>query len=546
MDLVREQVPGRGLSRIITRARHSDIGTVYIKSGDSNDTWSQFNRPLIQRLHRGGLDVCAWQFVYGSHPVGEAKVGAASVRRGADCLVIDAEGQYEGKYAAADRYIRALRRRIGGSFPLSLAGFPYVDYHPAFPYSVFLGPGGAHFSQPQPETLNGFIEAEIEELRDFLQKIKADRDVDRRAKKEIEKAIKRFEAKLVIKSDMNKDSAQTITWDQMGIDMMVVDEFHCLPYESRVVTDRGLLPIGEIVEKRLPVLVKSVDLSTDEVKWMPVTGWFNNPQSAPMVRIVHEKGVFECTANHKVWTYEEGYIEAGKLTQKHTLKNLSNLQKGIRLQPARQGGTEASALFSSMPKEWSSQNRNKALRTMWKGIHFQINRQKKQRQEKILWKFLCSKMENDLAGTQGIGEGISATRMGGISGSNKGQTQPGSICSHEGQQSDGEPRVEKENVEADVWPNLFGQRRQWNSDLAAASCCVSPRSAYGISNTYAASEGSLQISAPLLQSGCGRSIEEVSNRNRWRTHNTQKWKFLDKRKTAVLKALGWSVLRFSN
>ncbi len=140
---------GGDLSRIITRARHSGIGTVYIKSGDSNDIWSQFNRPLIQRLHRGGLDVCAWQFVYGSHPVGEAKVGATSVRRGADCLVIDAEGQYEGKYAAADRYIRALRRRIGGSFPLSLAGFPYVDYHPAFPYSVFLGPGGAHFSQPQ-------------------------------------------------------------------------------------------------------------------------------------------------------------------------------------------------------------------------------------------------------------------------------------------------------------------------------------------------------------------------------------------------------------
>jgi hypothetical protein len=30
------------------------------------------------------------------------------------------------------------------------------------------------------------------------------------------------------------------------------------------------------------------------------------------------------------------------------------------------------------------------------------------------------------------------------------------------------------------------------------------------------------------------------------THNTKKWKFLDKRKTGVLNALGWSVLRFSN
>ena len=75
-------------------------------------------------------------------------------RRGADCLVIDAEGDYEGKYAAADRYIRALRGRIGAAFPLSLAAFPYVDYHPSFPYSVFFGPEGATV-QPAADVLEG-------------------------------------------------------------------------------------------------------------------------------------------------------------------------------------------------------------------------------------------------------------------------------------------------------------------------------------------------------------------------------------------------------
>jgi hypothetical protein len=30
-----------------------------------------------------------------------------------------------------------------------LAGFPYVDYHPSFPYSVFLGPSGAQYNVPQ-------------------------------------------------------------------------------------------------------------------------------------------------------------------------------------------------------------------------------------------------------------------------------------------------------------------------------------------------------------------------------------------------------------
>jgi hypothetical protein len=140
---------GGSAGRIVARARRAGIGTLYIKAGDGGDTWPQFNKALVGALHAGGLDVCAWQFVYGDAPVDEAKVGAAAVRRGADCLAIDAEGSYEGKYAAADRYVRALRARIGAAFPLSLAAFPYVDYHPSFPYSVFFGPEGATANQPQ-------------------------------------------------------------------------------------------------------------------------------------------------------------------------------------------------------------------------------------------------------------------------------------------------------------------------------------------------------------------------------------------------------------
>jgi len=140
---------GGNIGRIIARARKAGIGTLYVKSGDAGSYWGQFNQGLVDALHRGGLDVCAWQFVYGQSPVAEARIGAGAVRRGADCLVIDAEAHYEGRYASADRYVRALRARIGAGFPLSLATFPYVDYHPSFPYSVFFGPGGATVNQPQ-------------------------------------------------------------------------------------------------------------------------------------------------------------------------------------------------------------------------------------------------------------------------------------------------------------------------------------------------------------------------------------------------------------
>ena len=52
--------------------------TVFIKSGDGDDTWSQFTPGLVGALKRGGLNVCAWQYVYGTDPAGEAKVRRAA------------------------------------------------------------------------------------------------------------------------------------------------------------------------------------------------------------------------------------------------------------------------------------------------------------------------------------------------------------------------------------------------------------------------------------------------------------------------------------
>ncbi|MFN8149740.1 MAG: polysaccharide deacetylase family protein [Solirubrobacterales bacterium] len=130
-------------------AKRRGLGSVFVKSGDGGNYWSQFSPELVDEIHAAGVDVCAWQFVYGNDPAREARVGARAVDAGADCLIIDAESDYQGKYAAADTYITKLRRRIGADFPLVLASFPYVDYHPSFPYSVFLGPGGAQYNAPQ-------------------------------------------------------------------------------------------------------------------------------------------------------------------------------------------------------------------------------------------------------------------------------------------------------------------------------------------------------------------------------------------------------------
>jgi len=155
------QSDGGNLDAIAARARAAGMATVYVKSSDAANAWKQFTPALVAALHARGLRVCAWQFVYGADPIGEARAGAVAVAKGADCLIIDAETRYEGRYAAAQRYMQALRLAVGPDYPLGMTSFPYVDYHPRFPYSVFLGPGAAQANLPQVywKAINGTVDA---------------------------------------------------------------------------------------------------------------------------------------------------------------------------------------------------------------------------------------------------------------------------------------------------------------------------------------------------------------------------------------------------
>ena len=141
---------GGDLAALVARARSAGISTVFVKSSDgAANRWSQFSPDLVAALKAQGLRVCAWQFVYGNDPLGEASLGVDAIADGADCLVVDAETAYEGKYAAAQQYMGALRATVGAAYPIGFTSFPYVDYHGRLPYSVFLGPGAANANLPQ-------------------------------------------------------------------------------------------------------------------------------------------------------------------------------------------------------------------------------------------------------------------------------------------------------------------------------------------------------------------------------------------------------------
>jgi hypothetical protein len=135
--------------QLLAQAAGSHVRMLYVKAADGSSPEPQFTSTLLGELHAAGVTVCAWTFAYGVNPAAEAQVAVNAVREGAQCLVVDAEEQYDGLYGAAQLFVHTLRADLGAAFPIGLAGQAEVSEHPTFPYSVFLGPGGFNVDMPQ-------------------------------------------------------------------------------------------------------------------------------------------------------------------------------------------------------------------------------------------------------------------------------------------------------------------------------------------------------------------------------------------------------------
>jgi len=108
------------------------------------------------------------------------------------------------------------------------------------PYSVF------KLLPMSVEAEIDFIEGQVAELEKYLWELKAQSDKKESAAaaiKSIERSKRAFEARLFEKKRMAKDSPDTITYEMLGVDMLVVDEFHAyknLFFKTRINRIAGL------------------------------------------------------------------------------------------------------------------------------------------------------------------------------------------------------------------------------------------------------------------------------------------------------------------
>src|SRR3954463_273640 len=100
---------GGDVDALARRASAAGVQTIIFKAADGVKRWPQFSPALVGALHARGLRACAYHYLYGRKPVAEAVLSASIVATGADCLVVDVEGQYGGRYGAARKYLARFR-----------------------------------------------------------------------------------------------------------------------------------------------------------------------------------------------------------------------------------------------------------------------------------------------------------------------------------------------------------------------------------------------------------------------------------------------------
>lgn len=98
--------------------------------------------------------------------------------------------------------------------------------------------------------------------------------------------------------------------DRKSPDILVLDE--CFPSETEILTDRGMISIGEIVKNELRLNVLSRD-AAGVLEWKPIVRWLRRNKPTTLVRVIHEKGSFVCTPTHKIWTENQDFVEARSL-----------------------------------------------------------------------------------------------------------------------------------------------------------------------------------------------------------------------------------------
>jgi hypothetical protein len=126
---------------IADEAQRAGLSHVLIKVADGPYAFNHEANisGIVLALHRLGIKVWGWQYIYGYRPIEEAKIGASrTISFDMDGFVVNAEREFKrlGMDAVARQYMRQIKEEFTIGFPIGLSSYRFPRYHMAFPWQT--------------------------------------------------------------------------------------------------------------------------------------------------------------------------------------------------------------------------------------------------------------------------------------------------------------------------------------------------------------------------------------------------------------------------
>jgi hypothetical protein len=338
-------------------------------------------------------------------------------------------------------------------------------------------------------------------------------------------------------------------------DAVVIDEMHrCLPYESKILTNRGWIQIGEIVEQGLSgLLVASYNTFTNKVSLKKIKNlWKNDLGDRKLYRIRHDKGELYATGNHKIYLStgrkkEVCEIEAGEelcllsedfLYSQGRESNSSILLENLRREACEYTASCKRSNKKSQRKAFASKN----MRLLQSAFHQAFKRQAI-RENKILHTELLSQVENGPTGSafnESKSNKSREIKTKRIEANAKSVIERNAFRKNEVQQSNAQARNFGKGKISQCRKNISFKRREWQSDCSTDNS-ISRFRFTGISNGVSykneASKGFVSKPAKLLQSRYWNRRNKISNRGGWAEPQHQKMEVFGQKKNGNIECV---------
>ena len=364
------------------------------------------------------------------------------------------------------------------------------------------------------EAYADFIRDEIAQMEEMKRIAAAEEGKGSPTVKDIERAKKALEAKLdKLLNAERKDTG--VIFEELGIDMLFIDEAHCFPYDTLVATDRGFLKIGDIVEARLDVNVASLDHETGTMSWRPIHNHWRHDRGDAQFVTVHADGLaVKCTDNHHIYVEGRGYVEAKDIRPGETLLVLP---QAVRPDAARSGGTKAEILLEGVLEADGLHADFEDVPDVRGDIHLSQFRGGEQPEAAVLRQPLRLAMAHGPAWTDREVDGTHARRNATQVGDRhrvRGAYGGGSIAAHDFPKPDETAERTRKNAIIAGWADLSGTRRERAANRTSVAVAQPDRTADGSSYRDEAGQGRIQELAEQLQGRLGGPVAQLGDRGR--------------------------------